>query len=101
MAKPTDESDLSAAEYERLADLAEAGFDPATFRVRPGRPSIGDGTAGQHSPRMATRVSPVVRAAFIARARAEGKTPSQAMRELVEAWAGQRSRSGGAAIRGE
>lgn len=77
--------DRTDADYERLADLAEKGFDPATFRrERRGRPSL---SGGGTSPRIATRVSPSVGQRARARAAAEGKTISQALRELVERYA--------------
>lgn len=77
---------VTDADFEKLAEWAEAGFDPATLKVRPGRPSVSS-VPGMHSPRMATRVSPVVRDRVLARAASEGKTPSQAMRQLLEGYA--------------
>lgn len=77
-----------AAEFERLADLAQGDIDPRTLRVRPGRPSISSlSHPGQHSPSLAARVSPDVRDQFVARAASEGRTPSQVMRELVAGYA--------------
>jgi hypothetical protein len=73
------------ADYERLADLAEKGFDPSTFRVaRRGRPSLG--TSGI-SPRIVTRVSAEVRDLARSRAASEGRTMSQVLRSLVEDYA--------------
>lgn len=76
---------LSDADYERLADLAEKGFAPSAFHVRRrGRPSLG---ASGTSPRVATRVSATVHKRAKARAASEGKTMSQALRDLVEDYA--------------
>jgi len=76
---------LSDADYERLADLAENGFPPSAFHVRRrGRPSLG---AAGTSPRIATRVSATVHKRAKARAASEGKTMSQALRDLVEDYA--------------
>ena len=76
---------LSDADYERLADLAEQGFDPSTLHARRrGRPSLG--TAGV-SPRIATRVSAQVHDLAMARAASEGRTMSQVMRSMVEEYA--------------
>jgi hypothetical protein len=82
---PMKRDKLSDADYERLADLAEKGFAPSDFHVRPrGRPSLG---ASGTSPRVATRVSPDVHQRARARAASEGKTISQVLRDLVEAYA--------------
>ena len=75
----------SDADYERLADLGEKGFDPSTFHTRRrGRPALG---ASGTSPRVATRVSATVHERAKARAAREGKTMSQALRDLVEDYA--------------
>ena len=76
---------LSSADYERLADVAEKGFDPSGFHtLRRGRPSLG--TSGT-SPLIAARVSAQVRDRARARAAAEGRSMSQVLRDLVEAYA--------------
>jgi hypothetical protein len=75
----------SDADYERLADLAEKGIPPSAFHVRRrGRPSLG---ASGTSPRVAARVSATVHQRAKARAASEGKTMSQALRDLVEDYA--------------
>jgi hypothetical protein len=76
---------LTDADYEHLADLAEAGFDPAQLRPRRGRPSLA-GSSGR-SPRVAARVTPEVHAQALARAQAEGRTLSEVIRGLVEDYA--------------
>jgi len=88
------DDDLTDAEYERLADLAEQGFDPGTFHVRRrGRPSLG---AAGASPLIATRVPALVRDRARARAAQEGRTLSEVLRGLVEAYAsGAGSERGG------
>ena len=73
------------ADYERLADLAERGFDPGTLHARRrGRPSLG--SAGV-SPRIATRVSTQVHDLARARAASEGRSMSQVLRAMVEDYA--------------
>lgn len=85
----TKRADLTDAEYEKLADLAEAGFEPSQLRPRRGRPSLA-GTPGM-SPRVATRLPPDVHARALARAAAEGRTLSDVIRSLLEAYAKGRS----------
>jgi hypothetical protein len=80
-----DRDDLTDADYERLADFAEAGFEPSALKTRRGRPSLG-GSPGP-SPRVATRLPADVHAKALARADAEGRTLGEVMRSLVEAYA--------------
>jgi hypothetical protein len=76
---------LSDTDYERLADLAEQGFDPSAFRVRRrGRPSL---SSTGISPRIATRVSAQVHDLAMTRAASEGRTMSQVLRKMVEDYA--------------
>jgi hypothetical protein len=77
--------ELTEAEYEELARRfwAAGGFDPATLKARPGRPSISD-APGAHSPRIRVRVSPAVKQIVAAKAAAEGKTISEVARRLLE-----------------
>jgi hypothetical protein len=77
---------LTEADLDRLADEAEAGFDPATFRTRPGRPPL-DVAAGGHSPRLEVRVPVTLRDRVLARAASEGRSVSDVLRELLEAYA--------------
>ena len=83
----------TAPDYERLADLAEAGLEPSLWKPRPGRPSISDARAGEHSPRMTTRVPADLRDAVLERAAAEGKTASEAMRDALELYVSRASAS--------
>ncbi len=77
--------DLTDADYRRLADLAEHGFEPGAFHPqRRGRPSLGPNGV---SPRVATRVPPDVHERAKARAASEGKTVSKVIRELLEEYA--------------
>lgn len=76
--------DLTNADYERLADVAEAGFEPSTL-VRRGRPSLSRSKGA--SPRVAARVTPDVHAQALARARAEGRSLSEVLRGLLEDYA--------------
>ena len=76
---------LADTDYDRLADLAQQGFDPSTFHVRRrGRPSL---SSAGISPRIATRVSAQVHDLAMARAAAEGRTISQVLRSMVEDYA--------------
>ena len=77
---------LTDADLDRMADEAEAGFDPATFRLRPGRPPLGTSNGG-HSPRLEVRVPAMLRDRVLARAAAEGRSVSDVLRELLEAYA--------------
>jgi hypothetical protein len=79
------DNDPTDADYDRLADLAEQGFDPATFHARRrGRPSLGQEGI---SPRIATRVPAQVRDRARERAAREGRTLSEVLRGMVEEYA--------------
>jgi hypothetical protein len=78
---------LTEADIDRLADQAEAGFDISTWTTRPGRPPLTVG--GQHSPRIAVRVPEDLRQRAMARAATEGRTISEVVRDLLEAYARQ------------
>lgn len=71
---------LTEADIESIARRMEDG--PAQLRGRrAGRPSLGD---ERLSPRIQLRVPPRLYATLSARARAEGKTVSAVVRELLE-----------------
>lgn len=76
---------LTAADLERMADEAERGFDPSTFRHSRGRPALETGTTG--SPRIAVRLPRTLHRRVTLRAEAEGRSVSQVVRELLEGYA--------------
>lgn len=74
---------------KELADEAEAGYDLTQARrmyLRPGRPAKGQ-PAGE-SPQVAVRVPKDVYALAKRRAKAEGRTLSGVLRELIAQYAG-------------
>jgi hypothetical protein len=77
---------LSAADLDRLAGEAEAGFDLSTWKPRPGRPSL-SAQPGTHSPRIEARVPEALHRRVSARAAREGKTVSAVLRHLLEEYA--------------
>jgi hypothetical protein len=77
---------LTDADLDALAAEAEKGFDPASLRLRPGRPCL-DAAATEHSPRLSVRVPAGLRDRAAARAASEGRTISQVLRSLLEAYA--------------
>lgn len=77
---------LSEADFERMADEAEAGIDVSAWDVRRGRPSLSAGGRGK-SPRVGARVSQETYHGFLRRVTAEGNTTSEVVRALVEAYA--------------
>lgn len=82
---------VTGAEVEALATRAERGVDLARWSPRRGRPSLSDAGLG-HSPRIGARVSGETYERFLERAKADGKTPSQVVRSLVEAYVSGRRR---------
>ncbi len=80
---------MSAADLDRLADEAEAGFDLSTWKPRPGRPSL-SAQPGTHSPRIEARVPEALHRRVSARAASEGKTVSAVLRHLLEEYARDR-----------
>ncbi len=76
---------LTAADFERMADEAERGFDPSTFRHSRGRPALEAGTAD--SPRIAVRLPRSLHRRVTSLAAAEGRSVSQVVRDLLEAYA--------------
>jgi hypothetical protein len=69
-----------------MADEAEVGIDVSGWEVRRGRPSLSVAVRGQ-SPRVGARVSQETHRDFVVRVAAEGKTASEVVRALVEAYA--------------
>jgi hypothetical protein len=80
---------LTDTEIDALAAEAERGFAPASLRPRPGRPGRPrlDAASLEHSPRITVRVPASLRDRAAARAAAEGRTISQVLRTLLEAYA--------------
>jgi hypothetical protein len=83
---------VTEADLDRMAAEAEAGFDLSTWKRRPGRPPLGSSRAGEHSPRLVTRVPEQLRDDVAFYAAAEGKSVSEVMRRLLQAYVDQRSR---------
>jgi hypothetical protein len=77
---------LSAADLDRMADDAEAGYDLSTWKPRPGRPSL-SAQPGTHSPRIEARVPEALHRRVSARAASEGKSVSAVLRHLLEEYA--------------
>ena len=77
---------LTDADLDALADQAEQGFDISTWRPRPGRPRL-DPAATAHAPRLSVRVPESLRIRVAARAAREGRTVSEVLRALIEAYA--------------
>ncbi len=77
---------LTDAEIDALAAQAERGFEPSTLRLHRGRPFL-DASSGEHSPRISVRVPARLRDRAAARAASEGRTISQVLRSLLEAYA--------------
>lgn len=75
---------LSEAELGRLAAQAEGGFDLATWKPRPGRPSLGPTAGGEHSPRIEARIPESLHRRVMARAAEEGRSVSEVLRQLLE-----------------
>lgn len=90
---------VTDADLARMAAEAEAGFDLSTRKRRPGRPSLGGPRAGEHSPRLVTRVPEELRDEVTFYASAEGKSVSEVMRHLLEGYVDQRSREEKASAR--
>jgi hypothetical protein len=74
--RPTD------AEVQRLADEAERGYDVDALlarRGKRGRPALGSGPAGVES----VRLDPELRDRLAERAKADGTTPSEVIRQAL------------------
>lgn len=83
---------VTDADLARMAAEAEAGFDLSTWKRRPGRPSLGSARTGEHSPRLVTRVPAELRDEVTFYASADGKSVSEVIRQLLEAYVDRRSR---------
>jgi hypothetical protein len=72
-------SALTDDDIRRLAEEAEAGYDPSRLRPRGGRPRMGSAPAEV----VPVRLDPELRAAVEARASAERKSTSEIIREAL------------------
>lgn len=70
---------LTDDDIQRLADEAEAGYDPGHLRPRGGRPRMGSAPAEV----VAVRLDPELRAAIEARATADRTTTSEVIRDAI------------------
>jgi hypothetical protein len=73
---------IADAEVRRLADEAERGYDVDTLRARRGkrgRPALGSGPASVES----VRLDPELRDQLTQRAKADGTTPSEIIRQAL------------------
>ena len=75
---------LTDADLERMADDAERGYDPSTFRHSRGRPALEAGEVD--SPRITVRLPRTLHGRVTTRAEAEGRSLSQVVRSLLEAY---------------
>ena len=73
---------ITDADVERLADEAEHGYDVEVLRARRGkrgRPSLGSAPASVES----VRLDPELRDQLTQRAKADGTTPSEVIRQAL------------------
>ena len=70
---------LTEDDIQRLADQAEAGYDPTQLRTRGGRPRMGSAPAEV----VPVRLDPELRAAVEARATADQTSMSEIIREAL------------------
>jgi hypothetical protein len=82
---------LTEEEIRRLADRAEGGLEIEAWKPRRGRPPL-DAASPGHAPRVVARVSASLYARATARAASEGRTISEVIRDLLEAYAGEPAR---------
>ncbi len=73
---------ITDQEIEAMADEAEAGYDLAKLKRRPGRPTLGS-AAAQVFP---VRLEPELRAALEARATTDETTASDVVRNALRAY---------------
>lgn len=77
---------LTEGDLDRLADEAEAGFDLSKWRPRRGRPPL-DAVSSEHAPRLAVRLPASLHRRVTSRAASEGRSVSEVVRQLLEAYA--------------
>ena len=73
---------ISDEEIQRLADEAEAGYDPARLRRVPGRPAMGSAAARV----VPVRLDPELDDALRRRAEADHTTASDVVRTALRSW---------------
>ena len=78
--------DLTPETVDRLADLAEKGFDLSSWKPRRGRPGL-DPRSVQQSPRIAVRLRSEVHSRLAELAASQGRSLSALVRDLIEAYA--------------
>jgi predicted HicB family RNase H-like nuclease len=78
---------LTNGDIERLADEAERGYDLSKWVHKLGRPPLEAGTEHE-SPRIAVRVPASLHRRAVSKAAAEGRSLSEVVRDLLEAYAG-------------
>jgi predicted HicB family RNase H-like nuclease len=79
---------LTEEDIDRLATGLETNLDISTWRPRRGRPPL-DAAGATHAPRIAVRVPGDVHKRVMARAAREGRSISEVVRDLLEAYAGE------------
>jgi predicted HicB family RNase H-like nuclease len=79
---------MTEVDIDRLARSLEKDLDLSTWKPRRGRPPL-DEAAATHAPRIAVRVPSDVHRRVVARATREGRSISEVVRDLLEAYAGE------------
>jgi predicted HicB family RNase H-like nuclease len=79
---------MTEADIDRLARRLESDLDISTWKPRRGRPPL-DAAVATHAPRIAVRVPSDVHRRVVARAAREGRSISEVVRDLLEAYAGE------------
>jgi uncharacterized protein (DUF4415 family) len=82
MSKPTSERSITDADVQQLADEAERGYDVDALverRGKRGRPPLGSAPASVES----VRLDPELRDRLAERAKADGTTPSEIIRQAL------------------
>jgi predicted HicB family RNase H-like nuclease len=77
---------LTGPDIDRLTKRVEDGLDLASWKPRPGRPSLSE-TVGAHSPRIAVRLPEDLHRRAVERATREGRSMSEVVRDLLDDYA--------------
>ena len=86
---------ITDAELDRMAADAEAGPDVTGWTRRPGRPPLSPDAIGGSSPKIETRIPASLRDDLRRCAAEDGRSVSQVLRELVEAYVADHGTAGG------